>query len=203
MILLAASHSSSISPVIYSGLVSAVISATVSILGNALMAFIQFKNNQKTINTQKENARMDRQTNLLYKNRVDQFGALQNAIAELVVNFADANEILENIRQEKEANSQISPQATSFEFYQHGAKAEELQKKSDETIDKLHKGISLVRLYLYEDSDENKSLLDDLYAMLNSLEKNGKVTSVRLNAFIDKARRYLANQMEQLSDKIK
>lgn len=203
MILLAASHSSSISPVIYSGLVSAVISATVAILGNALMAFIQFKNNQKTINTQKENARMDRQTNLLYKNRVDQFGALQNAIAELVVNFADANEILENIRQEKKANSQISPQATSFEFYQHGAKAEELQKKSDETIDKLHKGISLVRLYLYEDSDENKSLLDDLYAMLNSLEKNGKVTSVRLNAFIDKARRYLANQMEQLSDKIK
>lgn len=203
MILLAASHSSSISPMIYSGLVSAVISATVAILGNALMAFIQFKNNQKTINTQKENARMDRQTNLLYKNRVDQFGALQNAIAELVVNFADANEILENIRQEKKANSQISPQATSFEFYQHGAKAEELQKKSDETIDKLHKGISLVRLYLYEDSDENKSLLDDLYAMLNSLEKNGKVTSVRLDAFIDKARRYLANQMEQLSDKIK
>ena len=203
MILLAASHSSSISPVIYSGLVSAVISAVVAILGNALMAYIQSKNNQETIKTQKENARMDRQTNLLYKSRVDQFDSLRSTIADLIVNFENANSILEDIQQEKKELANNSMQATTAAIAQHAVKLTDLQKKSDKTFAELNKEVSLVRLYLYEDTDENEKMLSDLQTMIASLDKNKKVTPERLDAFVEKSRRYLAKQMEQLSEKVK
>lgn len=188
---------------ISSGLIAGFVSAIVTILVNLLMAHVQRKNTRESIEAQKENARMERQTTLLYANQVEWFDSLRKTVAKLVVELQQANGVFERLDELAKEYSSLSSTSSIEYISEFLSKKKAVEIESQDMLKKLNEQVELVRLYLYEGTDKNEEFLGKMQALIKSLEENKHVSALRLDAFVDYVRGYLADQMNDLAKKIK
>ena len=76
-----------------SGLMAAIISGIVTFIGYLINARIQSSNNDKTINTQKEIAKMQNDEKLFYEKQIEWANETRKLIAKFVTDCIELNQI--------------------------------------------------------------------------------------------------------------
>lgn len=216
MLVLASSDNNA---VIYSGLIAAIVSGIVSLIGYSITAYIQNKNNKEalkvqkknngdTIKTQKEIAKMGHKEKLFYESQLE----WSNEVRKLVAKFITHTYKLNGLQKECEAISQDTSSFTSndpselkIEYQEKVNALDELSNKIEETVNNLQSTTALIRLYLFHtDNDEEQHLIKAMHGIVqHSTRNNGKNFDTReLDIFVELARKFFDQQMKELQNKI-
>lgn len=192
MIILASTNSSAI----YSGLIAAIVSGIVSLIGYVITAVIQSKNGDKAIDAQKEIAMMEKDEKLFYESQLRWNDEVRKLFASFIKDCTVLSRTIKEVDQKKNENVPVKEAQKSIN---------EMEQKVHDAVkrvDQLQETASLIRLYLFdEDNAAAKMVLD---SMLDIIQKYGKMEAVsgaELNNFIDVARQYLYEQLKELQIK--
>ncbi|WP_076461984.1 hypothetical protein [Limosilactobacillus caccae] len=212
MILLVSHASSSNSAVIYSGLIAALVSGVVSLIGYSITAYfqnkntkeslkVQRKNNEATIQTQREIAQMQKDEKLFYQSQLDWWNETRKLIAKFVRNCTIINrkiektkkntssERLNNIKSIEDAKKQIAENQNDIQ---------ELEK----SINDIQEQITLIRLYLFHDENTaEREILLKILVMEKHYSKLEPIPSVELSNFVDLVRNFFELQLKELQNK--
>lgn len=129
----------------YSGLIAAIVSGIVSLIGYAITACIQDKNAKKTIETQKEIAQMQKDEKLFYESQLDWANETRKLIAKFVRTGTELNHVINDYNQVAKLKKSKDP-ATRIKQETHKA---ELEAKMEQVISNLQEQVTLLRLYLF------------------------------------------------------
>ena len=192
MIILASTNSSAI----YSGLIAAIVSGIVSLIGYVITAVIQSKNGDKAIDVQKEIAMMEKDEKLFYESQLRWNDEVRKLFASFIKDCTVLSRTIKEVDQKK--NEKVPVKEAQKSINEMEQKVHDAVKR----VDQLQETASLIRLYLFdEDNAAAKMVLD---SMLDIIQKYGKMEAVsgaELNNFIDVARQYLYEQLKELQIK--
>lgn len=197
MIILA---SNSMSSSIYSGLIAAVISGVVGIIGYVLTTNVQTKNGKETIKMQKEIAEMQKNQKLFYESQLEWANDTRKLIAKFISDSFRLNIVVKNIES-------IHDRILKLDFDK--SDVEDITKKTSDNIHKagellstLNEEATMIRLYLFhKDDDHEKEVLDMIDRLENDMNGQLGIDSKLLNEFVDVARDYFNYQMKDLKTK--
>lgn len=179
-----------------SGLIAAIVSGIVSLIGYVITAVIQSKNGDKAIDAQKEIAMMEKDEKLFYESQLRWNDEVRKLFASFIKDCTVLSRTIKEVDQKKNKKVPVKEAQRSIDEME--------QKVHDavERVDQLQETASLIRLYLFdEDNAAAKMVLD---SMLDIIQKYGKMEAVsgaELNNFIDVARQYLYEQLKELQIK--
>lgn len=209
MIILA-SHSSNGMAIIYSGLLAAIISGGVSLIGYCITTYFQNKNNKETlkvqrqnnsdtIHTQKEIAKMEKDEKLFYQTQLEWSEQTRKLIAKYVLNCILMNRQIKKYNRLREDEKIISSIA-------------DVERPNNEYLsvlsgvkklgNDLQEQITLIRLYLFhkDDSDEAR-ILAEILEMQQHYSKFEVIPDLELDGFVNDARNLFDKQMKNLQKK--
>lgn len=182
--------------VILSGLIAAIISGVVSLVGYVITAVIQSKNGNKAVEAQKEIAKMEKDEKLFYESQIRWNDEVRKLFASFIKDCTVLSRTIKEVDQKK--NEKVPVKEAQKSINEMEQKVHDAVKR----IDQLQETASLIRLYLFdEDNAAAKMVLD---SMLDIIQKYGKmedVSGAELNNFIDVARQYLYEQLKELQIK--
>lgn len=179
-----------------SGLIAAIVSGIVSLIGYVITAVIQSKNGDKAIDAQKEIAMMEKDEKLFYESQLRWNDEVRKLFASFIKDCTVLSRAIKEVDQKKNKKVPVKEAQRSIDEME--------QKVHDavERVDQLQETASLIRLYLFdEDNAAAKMVLD---SMLDIIQKYGKMEAVsgaELSNFIDVARQYLYEQLKELQIK--
>lgn len=163
MIILA-SHSSNGMAIIYSGLLAAIISGGVSLIGYCITTYFQNKNNKETlkvqrqnnsdtIQTQKEIAKMEKDEKLFYQTQLEWSEQTRKLIAKYVLNCILMNRQIKKYNRLREDEKIISSIADAERpNNEYLSVLSEVKKLGND----LQEQITLIRLYLFHKMTQMK-----------------------------------------------
>ena len=209
MIILA-SHSSNGMAIIYSGLLAAIISGGVSLIGYCITTYFQNKNNKEalkvqrqnnsdTIQTQKEIAKMEKDEKLFYQTQLEWSEQTRKLIAKYVLNCILMNRQIKKYNKLKEDEKIISSIAdVERPNNEYLSVLSEVKKLGND----LQEQITLIRLYLFhkDDPDEAK-ILTEILEMQQYYSRFEVIPDLELDGFINDARDLFDKQMKNLQNK--
>lgn len=179
-----------------SGLIAAIVSGIVSLIGYVITAVIQSKNGDKAIDAQKEIAMMEKDEKLFYESQLRWNDEVRKLFASFIKDCTVLSRTIKEVDQKK--NEKVPVKEAQKSINEMEQKVHDAVKR----IDQLQETASLIRLYLFdEDNAAAKMVLD---SMLDIIQKYGKMEAVsgaELNNFIDVARQYLYEQLKELQIK--
>lgn len=192
--------SNSMSSSIYSGLIAAVISGVVGIIGYVLTTNVQTKNGKEAIKMQKEIAEMQKNQKLFYESQLEWANDTRKLIAKFISDSFRLNIIVKNIES-------IYDRVLKLDFDK--SDEEDIAKKTSDNIHKagellsaLNEEATMIRLYLFhKDNDHEKEVLDMIDRLENDMNGQLGIDSKLLNEFVDVARDYFNYQMKDLKTK--
>lgn len=216
MLVLASSDNNA---VIYSGLIAAIVSGIVSLIGYSITAYIQNKNNKETLKVQKENssdaiktqkeiAKMGHKEKLFYESQLEWSNEVRKLITKFVLSCQKLNSLrkgIEEIRNDNRSFSSRNPDELEKEYQSKVDSLKDLSSNIEETIYNLQNTTTLIRLYLFHiDNSEEKKLINVMYDIVeHSIKDDGrKYDSHELDIFIELARKFFDKQMKELQNKI-
>lgn len=216
MIVLASSGNNE---VIYSGLIAAIVSGVVSLIGYGITAYIQNKSNKEalkvqkknsndTIKTQKEIAKMGQKEKLFYESQLEWSNEIRKLITKFIFNCQKLNSLrkdVEIIKGDVQKFSSNDPIELKKEYQSKTNDLNDLSKSIKETIYDLQNTTTLIRLYLFHtNNDDEQSLINVMYEITTHLvEENGKKFDTHeLDIFIELARKFFDKQMKELQNEI-
>ncbi|MCC4346107.1 hypothetical protein [Limosilactobacillus reuteri] len=216
MIVLASSGNNA---VIYSGLIAAIVSGVVSLIGYSITAYIQNKSNKEalkvqkknsndTIKTQKEIAKMGQKEKLFYESQLEWSNEIRKLITKFIFNCQKLNSLrkdVEIIKGDVQKFSSNDPTELKKEYQSKTNDLNDLSKSIKETIYDLQNTTTLIRLYLFHtNNDDEQSLINVMYEITTHLvEENGKKFDTHeLDIFIELARKFFDKQMKELQNEI-
>ncbi|EDX42679.1 hypothetical protein [Limosilactobacillus reuteri] len=205
--------------VIYSGLIAAIVSGIVSLIGYSITAYIQNKNNKETLKVQKENssdaiktqkeiAKMGHKEKLFYESQLEWSNEVRKLITKFVLSCQKLNSLrkgIEEIRNDNRSFSSHNPDELEKEYQSKVDSLKDLSSNIEETIYNLQNTTTLIRLYLFHiDNSEEKKLINVMYDIVeHSIKDDGrKYDSHELDIFIELARKFFDKQMKELQNKI-
>ncbi|WP_251576120.1 hypothetical protein [Limosilactobacillus agrestimuris] len=197
MILLASNYTSS--PV-FSGLIAAVISGIVAIIGYVITSVVQSKNGEEAIKMQKEIAEMQKNQKLFYESQLQWANETRRLIAKFISGNFRFNIIVKNIGS---IRSELSKSDLD------NSKLGELSEKINDNVQKLNELLSelteeatMIRLYLFhEDNIYEKRILDVVSELAKNTNEKDGVDIELLQKLIETTRKYFNQQMEELKNK--
>lgn len=179
-----------------SGLIAAIVSGIVSLIGYVITAVIQSKNGDKAIDAQKEIAMMEKDEKLFYESQLRWNDEVRKLFASFIKDCTVLSRTIKEVDQKK--NEKVPVKEAQKSINEMEQKVHDAVKR----VDQLQETASLIRLYLFdEDNAAAKMVLD---SMLDIIQKYGKMEAVsgaELNNFIDVARQYLYDQLKELQIK--
>lgn len=179
-----------------SGLIAAIVSGIVSLIGYVITAVIQSKNGDKAIDAQKEIAMMEKDEKLFYESQLRWNDEVRKLFASFIKDCTVLSRTIKEVDQKK--NEKVPVKEAQKSINEMEQKVHDAVKR----VDQLQETASLIRLYLFdEDNAAAKMVLD---SMLDIIQKYGKMEAVsgaELNNFIDVARQYLYEQLKELQIK--
>lgn len=179
-----------------SGLIAAIVSGIVSLIGYVITAVIQSKNGDKAIDAQKEIAMMEKDEKLFYESQLRWNDEVRKLFASFIKDCTVLSRTIKEVDQKK--NEKVPVKEAQKSINEMEQKVHDAVKR----VDQLQETASLIRLYLFdEDNAAAKMVLD---SMLDIIQKYGKMEAVsgaELNNFIDVARQYLYEQLKELQVK--
>lgn len=179
-----------------SGLIAAIVSGIVSLIGYVITAVIQSKNGDKAIDAQKEIATMEKDEKLFYESQLRWNDEVRKLFASFIKDCTVLSRTIKEVDQKK--NEKVPVKEAQKSINEMEQKVHDAVKR----VDQLQETASLIRLYLFDkDNAAAKMVLD---SMLDIIQKYGKMEAVsgaELNNFIDVARQYLYEQLKELQIK--
>lgn len=197
MILLASNYTSS--PV-FSGLIAAVISGIVAIIGYVITSVVQSKNGEEAIKMQKEIAEMQKNQKLFYESQLQWANETRRLIAKFISGNFRFNIIVKNI---ESIRSELSK--SDLDNSKLGELSEKIKdnvQKSNELLSELTEEATMIRLYLFhEDNIYEKRILDVVSELAKNTNEKDGVDIELLRKLIETTRKYFNQQMEELKNK--
>ena len=189
MIILASTNSSAI----YSGLIAAIVSGIVSLIGYVITAVIQSKNGDKAIDVQKEIAMMEKDEKLFYESQLRWNDEVRKLFASFIKDCTVLSRTIKEVKNKKQEKVTVANAQESIDDFK------KLVQDATERINQLQETVSLIRLYLFDEDNPDVQLI--LTNMLQIIREYGKlevVSGTELSMFIDLVRPYLYKQMQEL-----
>ena len=189
MIILASTNSSAI----YSGLIAAIVSGIVSLIGYVITAVIQSKNGDKTINTQREIAMMEKDEKLFYESQIRWNDEVRKLFASFIKDCTALSRTIKEVKNKKQEKVTVADAQESIDDFK------KLVQEATERINQLQETVSLIRLYLFDEDNPDVQLIST--NMLQIIREYGKfevVSGTELSMSIDLVRHYLYKQMQEL-----
>lgn len=209
MIILA-SHSSNGMAIIYSGLLAAIISGGVSLIGYCITTYFQNKNNKETlkvqrqnnsdtIRTQKEIAKMEKDEKLFYQTQLEWSEQTRKLIAKYVLNCVLMNRQIKKFNKLKEDEKIISSIADAERpNNEYLSVLSEVKKLGND----LQEQITLIRLYLFHKDDPDEArILTEILEMQQHYSKFEVIPDLELDGFVNDVRDLFDKQMKNLQKK--
>lgn len=197
MILLASNYTSS--PV-FSGLIAAVISGIVAIIGYVITSVVQSKNGEEAIKMQKEIAEMQKNQKLFYESQLQWANETRRLIAKFISGNFRFNIIVKNI---ESIRSELSK--SDLDNSKLGELSEKINdnvQKSNELLSELTEEATMIRLYLFhEDNIYEKRIIDVVSELAKNTNEKDGVDIELLRKLIETTRKYFNQQMEELKNK--
>lgn len=207
MIILAG-HSSNGMAIIYSGLLAAIISSGVSLIGYCITTYFQNKNNKETlkvqrqnnsdtIRTQKEIAKMEKDEKLFYQTQLEWSEQTRKLIAKYVLNCILMNRQIKKynrLREDEKIISSIAERPNN----EYLSVLNEAKKLGND----LQEQITLIRLYLFHKDDPDEArILTEILEMQQHYSKFEVIPDLELDGFVNDARDLFDKQMKNLQKK--
>lgn len=207
MIILAG-HSSNGMAIIYSGLLAAVISGVVSLIGYCITTYFQNRNNKETlkvqrqnnsdtIRTQKEIAKMEKDEKLFYQTQLEWSEQTRKLIAKYVLNCILMNRQIKKynrLREDEKIISSIAERPNN----EYLSVLNEAKKLGND----LQEQITLIRLYLFHKDDPDEArILTEILEMQQHYSKFEVIPDLELDGFVNDARDLFDKQMKNLQKK--
>lgn len=189
MIILASTNSSAI----YSGLIAAIVSGIVSLIGYVITAVIQSKNGNKAVEAQKEIAKMEKDEKLFYESQIRRNDEVRKLFASFIRDSTVLSRTIKEVKNKKQEKVTVADAQESIDDFK------KLVQDATERINQLQETVSLIRLYLFDEDNPDVQLI--LTNMLQIIREYGKlevVSGTELSMFIDLVRHYLYKQMQEL-----
>lgn len=199
MILLTTTNAATTSTAIYSGLIAALVSGVVALIGYSITAFVQSRNGKKAIEAQKEIAQMQRDEKLFYESKLEWANETRKLIAKFVSDSFRLNILVKNI---KSMNNKVEKLNFSpSEVDGMSRESSENLHKAGELLSSLNEEVTMIRLYLFRKNDDHeKEVLDMINALESDMNNQLGINSQLLNEFVNVARDYFNYQMEELKE---
>lgn len=176
-----------------SGLIAAIISGVVSLIGYIITAVIQSKNGDKAIDAQKEIAMMEKDEKLFYESQLRWNDEVRKLFASFIKDCTVLSRTIKEVDQKK--NEKVPVKEAQKSINEMEQKVHDAVKR----IDQLQETASLIRLYLFDEDNPDVQLI--LANMLQIIREYGKfevVSGTELSMLIDLVRHYLYKQMQEL-----
>ena len=179
--------------VILSGLIAAIISGVVSLVGYVITAVIQSKNGNKAVEAQKEIAKMEKDEKLFYESQIRWNDEVRKLFASFIKDCTVLSRTIKEVKNKKQEKVTVADAQESIDDFK------KLVQDVTERINQLQETVSLIRLYLFDEDNPDVQLI--LTNMLQIIREYGKfevVSGTELSMFIDLVRHYLYKQMQEL-----
>ena len=179
--------------VILSGLIAAIISGVVSLVGYVITAVIQSKNGNKAVEAQKEIAKMEKDEKLFYESQIRRNDEVRKLFASFIKDCTVLSRTIKEVKNKKQEKVTVADAQESIDDFK------KLVQDATERINQLQETVSLIRLYLFDEDNPDVQLI--LANMLQIIREYGKlevVSGTELSMFIDLVRHYLYKQMQEL-----
>lgn len=179
--------------VILSGLIAAIISGVVSLVGYVITAVIQSKNGNKAVEAQKEIAKMEKDEKLFYESQIRRNDEVRKLFASFIKDCTVLSRTIKEVKNKKQEKVTVADVQESIDDFK------KLVQDATERINQLQETVSLIRLYLFDEDNPDVQLI--LTNMLQIIREYGKlevVSGTELSMFIDLVRHYLYKQMQEL-----
>lgn len=179
-----------------SGLMAAIISGIVAFIGYLINARIQSSNNDKTISTHKEIAKMQNDEKLFYEKQIEWANETRKLIAKFVTDCIELNRYI------KIAHKLGKGTIKANEAKEYVEKSEKMSERVEELTLNLQEETTLIRLYLFHEKDNYEAMVrNKMLAVEQYFSKGQAIPDSELNVFVDVARQMFNNQMEELRTK--
>ncbi|MCT3189797.1 hypothetical protein EFO72_11055 [Limosilactobacillus reuteri] len=190
----------SMSPTAYSGLVAALISGCVSLIGYIATTIVQKNTADKAVKTQKEIAQMQKDEKLFYESQLEWANETRKLIAKFVSDSFRFNIVVENM--ESIRNDVSKSKFNQIDAADITKKLSDNLQRSGELLSLLNEEATMIRLYLFhKDDDHEKEVLNILDKLENDMNGQLGIDKKLLNEFVDVARDYFNYQMKDLKTK--
>lgn len=179
--------------VILSGLIAAIISGVVSLVGYVITAVIQNENGNKAVETQKEIAKMEKDEKLFYESQIRWNDEVRKLFASFIKDCTALSRTIKEVKNKKQEKVTVADAQESIDDFK------KLVQEATERINQLQETVSLIRLYLFDEDNPDVQLIST--NMLQIIREYGKfevVSGTELSMFIDLVRHYLYKQMQEL-----
>lgn len=176
-----------------SGLIAAIVSGIVSLIGYVITAVIQSKNGDKAIDAQKEIAMMEKDEKLFYESQLRWNDEVRKLFASFIKDCTVLSRTIKEVKNKKQEKVTVADAQESIDDFK------KLVQDATERINQLQETVSLIRLYLFDEDNPDVQLI--LTNMLQIIREYGKfevVSGTELSMFIDLVRHYLYKQMQEL-----
>lgn len=190
----------SMSPSIFSGLVAAIVSGTVSLIGYIVTAVIQNINAKKAADAQKEIAQMQKDEKLFYESQLRWTDEVRKLIAKFVDNCFKFNILSHKINstEEKSKKGDLDLSEVAEITNLRG----KYVKEAEELITSLNEEVTIIRLYLFHKDDEREQkVLKTILLLEHDMSVENGIDSKGLDKFIELVRDYFDKQMKELKEK--
>ncbi|MCH5385174.1 hypothetical protein [Limosilactobacillus reuteri] len=188
------------SPTAYSGLVAALISGCVSLIGYIATTIVQKNTADKTVKTQKEIAQMQKDEKLFYESQLEWANETRKLIAKFISDSFRFNIVVENM--ESIRNDVSKSKFNQIDAADITKKLSDNLHRSGELLSLLNEEATMIRLYLFhKDDDHEKEVLNILDKLENDMNGQLGIDKKLLNEFVDVARDYFNYQMKDLKTK--
>ena len=139
---------------------------------------------------------MEKDEKLFYESQIRWNDEIRKLFASFVKDCTILSRKIKELKEKRNEKVQVKEAQNAID------KMEKLTQEATERINQLQETVSLIRLYLFDEDDPNVQLV--LSSMLHIIQKYGKleaVSGIELNKFVDLARHYLYEQMQELEAK--
>lgn len=210
MIVLASSDNNA---VIYSGLIAALISGLVSLIGYGITAYIQNKSNKEalqvqkknsedTIKTQKEIAKMGQKEKLFYESQLEWSNELRKQLSKFVSQCSQYNDL-------KRKSKYIVDKSKSFRLQNEDMLDLTMQSLNEVTTsltdlsNEMQTQISLIRLLCFhKDNNYEQKILYQIALIIKPYAKGELIPFKDVDKLVEYGQDYFEQQMKELKNEI-
>lgn len=194
MILLTNNYTSS---PMFSGLIAAVISGLVGIIGYIVTAVVQSKNGKEAIEMQKKIAEMQKNQKLFYESQLQWTNETRKLIAKFISDNFRFNIVVKNVQN---IRNEISK--SNFDNSNLAKLSKELNdsvNRANELLSELSEEATMIRLYLFhEGNSHEEKILDTVSELAKNMSVQNGVDAQLLRKLTEDARSYFNYQMKEL-----
>ena len=160
----------------------------------------------KTDERQEVSLKVQATNDLIYRNQIEWYGKLRVSIAELISQFIHINMIIENLNYVEKETEKIRLNGNNRQEMRNAIdELDGIEREAKDSLIKIQTQLTLVNLYLFENSKEENYIRNKLSELINTYysPKSFKpIPEFELNLLVEKVRELLKHQQTQLIDKI-